>query len=283
MIEAITAVGLIAPPMRSDALLCASEAADYLTGHGIIVLCEDELEELLPACIPFSRADVKPQALVCLGGDGTILRGAQYAVQWNAPLVGINLGQVGFLAEIDKEDMLPAMDALLEGRFTEEARSLLEATTEDGRRFLALNDVVVTRGGYARLVTVRALVNGTLAGDYRADGLVIATPTGSTGYSLAAGGPIVSPDVDCMIITPICAHSLQHRPEVVPGSAEISLRLHKHDVMEGALQIDGRTCAQLHAGDGVQVRRAQERLRLIRMKNTGFFEIATRKLSDWAK
>ena len=278
-----TAIGLIAPPMRSDALLCASEAADWLAARRLIVLCEDDVEELLPACIPFSRADVIPQAIICLGGDGTILRAAQYAVRWNTPLLGINMGQLGFLAEVDREHMQDALAALLEGRYEEESRAMLEVTTEDGRRFLALNDAVVTRGGYARLVTVRALVDGSLAGDYRADGLIVATPTGSTGYSLAAGGPIISPDVDCMIITPICAHSLQHRPEVVPGSAEISLRLHKHDVMEGALQIDGRTCAQLHAGDRVQVRRAQERLRLIRMKNTGFFEIATRKLSDWAK
>lgn len=278
-----TAIGLIAPPMRSDALLCASEAADWLAARGLIVLCEDDVEELLPACIPFSRADVIPQAIICMGGDGTILRAAQYAVRWNTPLLGINLGQLGFLAEVDRERMQDALAALLEGRYEEESRAMLEVTTEDGKRFLALNDAVVTRGGYARLVTVRALVDGSLAGDYRADGLIVATPTGSTGYSLAAGGPIISPDVDCMIITPICAHSLQHRPEVVPGGAEITLRLDKHDVMEGALQIDGRTCAQLHAGDTVKVRRAKEKVRLIRMRSMGFFEIATRKLSDWAR
>ena len=135
----------------------------------------------------------------------------------------MNLGRVGFLAEGEADALPKLLDKVIRGDYETERRAVLSVQM-NGQSWYAINDVVMSRGGYARLITVTALVDGELAGHYIADGLVVATPTGSTGYSLSAGGPIISPKVDCMVLTPICAHSLQHRPTVVQGSAQIRLR-----------------------------------------------------------
>ena len=141
----------------------------------------------------------------------------------------------------------------------------------------------VCRGGYARLITVTALVDGALAGHYIADGLVVATPTGSTGYSLSAGGPIISPKVDCMVLTPICAHSLQHRPTVVQGSAQIRLLLGSDAPQSACLQVDGQTYAQLDDGAVVEISRADRTLQLIRTSDQPFFNLVREKLTEWTR
>ena len=138
-------------------------------------------------------------------------------------------------------------------------------------------------GGYARLITVTALVDGALAGHYIADGLVVATPTGSTGYSLSAGGPIISPKVDCMVLTPICAHSLQHRPTVVQGSAQIRLLLGSDAPQSACLQVDGQTYAQLDDGAVVEISRADRTLQLIRTSDQPFFNLVREKLTEWTR
>ncbi len=173
------------------------------------------------------------------------------------------------------------MRRLVRGEWEIEERSLL-AVSARGAEWTALNDAVLTRGGYPRLIRVRALVDGAWAGDFRADGLVVATPTGSTAYSLSAGGPIIAPGVDCMLITPICAHSLQHRPQVVPGGAAVTLRLSGAEPVRASLQIDGRDCGELGAGDSVEITRSAKALRLIRMAQGSFFDLVHRKLIEWA-
>jgi NAD+ kinase len=198
------------------------------------------------------------------------------------PLLGINLGRVGFLAEVEASELEAGLEKLLRGDFTEEARPLL-AIRRGEDTWEAMNDAVVSRGGYPRLIRVQILVDGCRAGTCRADGLVVATPTGSTGYSLSAGGPIVAPGVDCMIITPICAHSLQHRPQVVPGSALVRLRLDPGEPCTAALQVDGVDCALLHAGDEVEIRRSPRCVRLLRLGDRDFFGVVHRKLTEWTQ
>ena len=132
-------------------------------------------------------------------------------------------------------------------------------------KHLALNDCAISRGGYARLIGVTVQVNGQKAGFYRGDGLVVSTPTGATGYSLSAGGPLVMPDVDCILITPICAHSMQNRPMVVPGNAEIILHLQPDSEVTASLQIDGQTAGLLHSGDTVTIAKARKAVKLIRL------------------
>lgn len=275
-------IGLMVHGRREDARACAVQAAKFLQDAGVAVQAEDDAAQHLAGVTPFSQCREAPQAILTLGGDGTLLRGAQAAVKWDVPLLGINLGRVGFLAEAEKESLTDVLRMLLEGDFTLEERPLLQVTAGD-ESWLALNDAVISRGGYARLITVDTLVDGERTGRYVADGLVVATPTGSTGYSLSAGGPIVSPRVDAMILTPICAHSLQHRPCVVPMDAQIRLMLGTDMEQHACLEIDGQTCAQLTAGSQVHIRCADKRIRLIRTQSTRFFQLVQEKLAEWSR
>jgi len=275
-------IGLVVHTHRDDARAFAGRTAAYLKKSGVTVLAEDGLEEKINGVTAFSRAQEPPEVVVSLGGDGTLLRGVQYAIQWRVPLLGINMGRVGFLSEIEPEAMREALDALISGDYTLEERSLLQVAS-GGERWLALNDVVVSRGGYARLISVTTTVDDETAGRYHADGVIIATPTGSTGYSLSAGGPVISPRVDCMVITPVCAHSLQHRPVIVDGSAMIRLMLGSDAEQTASLQVDGQSRSRLTAGGTVTVCKAQETIRLIRLKPGRFFQLVRDKLTEWTR
>ena len=221
--ETLKRIGLIVHGGRADAPAYARRAVGALQSAGAQVWAErDAAAKLsLPALEEIQSVD----ALVSLGGDGTLLRAVQQAVRLQAPLMGINLGRVGFLTETEPERLEEAAQALVAGRYTLEERSLLHAQRErTGEGYLALNDVVVSRGGYARLIGVNVWVDGDQVGPFIADGLIVSTPTGSTGYSLSAGGPLVCPEVECMVLTPICAHSLQHRPVITSAAQTITAR-----------------------------------------------------------
>lgn len=275
-------VGLMVHGRRADAVAHAKRAVAYLQAAGVSVTAEDDAAPYLGADVtPFSKAH-GADVIITLGGDGTILRGAQYALLWDAALLGVNLGRVGFLAEVEPDMLEAALDAVIEGSCRTETRPVLEVQC-GGRTWYGLNDVVISRGGYSRLITIDALVDGDSAGRFVADGLIVATPTGSTGYSLSAGGPVVSPKVDCMVITPICAHTLQHRPCVVQGGARIQLCLRPEDVQSAALEVDGQTCAELSAGMTVDVQKDERVLRIIRMREGSFFQTVRDKLTEWTR
>ncbi len=263
-------IGLSAPSENRQAVEACDRAARWLTAHGAAVVREKDF------------ANQPMDALVAMGGDGTMLRCAKTAASLDVPMLGVNMGHMGFLTEVEADDLEEALDRLLSGEYAEEARVMLCVTWGD-RRFLALNDVVLTRGAYPRLIRVQAQVDGGWAGDYRADGLLVATPTGSTGYSLSAGGPIIAPAVDCMLITPICPHSLQHRPQVVAGDARVTLSLSTAESIRASLQIDGQHCAELREGDSVSVRKAETRVRLVRIRPDGFFDVVHQKLIEWSR
>ncbi len=278
--ESMLRIGFILHGKRPDALEFAHRAVKYLKSHGVSVFAEDEAADALNVP-PLSKAD-GADVILCLGGDGTLLRGMQLAFRWEAALMGINMGRLGFLTEAEPEDIEATLSALISGEYEVEERPVLHVTAGD-MHWHALNDVVVSRGGSARLTTVNAWVDGELSGRYVADGVIVATPTGSTGYSLSAGGPIVSPKVDCMVITPICAHTLQHRPAVVHGGAHITLELRAEDVQSAALQVDGQSCAQLNDGMQVEVRKDTRPIRLIRLKPKNFFQLVRDKLTEWTR
>ena len=272
-------IGLVMHSHRADALAYTVRAVKYLTARGAQVSAEDEAAARL-GVTPFCDMQEAPDVILCMGGDGTILRGGQYALKWHAPLLGVNLGNMGFLAETESEDMEGTLDRLLCGDYELEARPLLSVES-GGERWLALNDVVISRGGYSRLITLTALVDGEAAGRYVADGVILATPTGSTGYSLSAGGPVIAPKVDCMVITPICAHSLQHRPTVVHGDAAIQLILGADAEQSAVLEVDGQSKGSLSCGDTVQIHRAAETIRLVRLRRGMFFQTLRDKLVEW--
>ena len=272
-------IGLVMHSHRADALAYTVRAVKYLTARGAQVSAEDEAAARL-GVTPFCDMQEAPDVILCMGGDGTILRGGQYALKWHAPLLGVNLGNMGFLAETESEDMEGTLDRLLCGDYELEARPLLSVES-GGERWLALNDVVISRGGYSRLITLTALVDGEAAGRYVVDGVILATPTGSTGYSLSAGGPVIAPKVDCMVITPICAHSLQHRPTVVHGDAAIQLILGADAEQSAVLEVDGQSKGSLSCGDTVQIHRAAETIRLVRLRRGMFFQTLRNKLVEW--
>ena len=275
-------IGLVVHGHLGDAQEYAHRAASLLQSLGAVVLAEDGVAAWLPGTTPFSAAPEAPDALVSLGGDGTILRGVQYALKWNVPLLGVNLGRKGFLAEVEPQGIEEALKRLIDRDYALEERPLLSVSFGGGE-WLALNDVVVSRGGYARLIGVTTLVDGELAGRYLADGVIVATPTGSTGYSLSAGGPIIAPGVDGMVVTPICAHSLQHRPCVVGGSAVIRLELDDDEEQTASLQVDGQSRTEMTAGMAVEIRRSREKVRFIRMQPEQFFGVVRGKLAEWSQ
>ena len=273
-------IGLILHSRREDALEYAARIVRYLTKRGISVCAEDAFAADLSVA-PFSSVN-GADIIVSLGGDGTLLRGVPYALDWKAALLGINMGRVGFLTEAEPGDIEAALEAVISGSYEVETRPVLHVSAGD-QHWHALNDVVLSRGGRARLTTINAWVDGELSGRYVADGVVVATPTGSTGYSLSAGGPIVSPKVECMIITPICAHTLQHRPTVVHGGAEIVLELNPDDMQTASLQVDGQSCMELDSGMRAEIRMDTRPIRLIRLKPHNFFQLVRDKLTEWTR
>lgn len=276
-------VGLMVHVKRQDAVNYAKQAISYLRQAGVDVIAEEDAAPLLGTDVQsFSQSCSKPDVVITLGGDGTLLRGAQYAMKWDALLLGINLGRVGFLAEIDPDCLEAALKSVIAGEYATQTRPVLRVSS-GGDHWYAVNDVVVSRGGYARLITINALVDGESSGRYVADGLVVATPTGSTGYSLSAGGPIISPNVDCLVITPICAHTLQHRPSVVQGSADICLELLPDEQQSASLQVDGQSRAVLTAGMSVRICKDERSLRLIHIKEGSFFQLVRDKLTEWTQ
>lgn len=273
-------IGLILHSRRDDALKLASRAVAFLRERQVEVCAEDEFCQML-GVQPLSGVD-QVDVLVSMGGDGTLLRGVQYAFRLDAALLGINLGRVGFLTETEPAEIEHSLEAVISGCYEIEKRSVLHVDAGE-QHWHALNDVVLSRGGRPRLTTINAWVDDELSGRYVADGVIVATPTGSTGYSLSAGGPIVSPGVDCMVITPICAHTLQHRPTVVHGGAGIILELLPGDMQTASLQVDGQSCMELSSGMRAVIRKDERPVRLIRLKRQQFFQLVRDKLTEWTR
>lgn len=220
-------------------------------------------------------------AVISLGGDGTLLRAMQYAMKADVPLLGINMGRVGFLTEIEPRQLEESVQKLCAGAFYIEERMLLSVMVNQGAPILSLNDAVINRG--SRLIAVNAYVSDDLIGRYVADGVIVASPTGSTGYSLSAGGPVISPDVKCMVISPICPHTLQHRPVVVSARETVRLELDGEDGQGIYLSIDGQTTVPLGGRDTVYVTCAENTGKLIRLNKPHFFTLVREKLTEWSR
>ena len=256
---------------REEAKKAALQMEEGLRGAGWHVFYPQR-GETSPAC----------RIVITFGGDGTLLVGARSAIRYGCPLLGIHLGTVGFLTEGEPEQLKKLMTAVLNSAYTTERRGLLRVTVNRNREsFLALNDAVVTRGGFARLIQVETRINQEHWGTFIADGVIAATPTGSTGYSLSAGGPVVAPGVECMVITPVCAHSLQHCPCIVPENARIRLVLNREREQTAELQIDGQSMESLRTGDEIHITGTDKKIRLIRIHPYDFFGLMRRKLSEW--
>ncbi len=251
--------------------------------EGIQLYFEPDLHSLASAGAPLTAA-VLPQLdlLITLGGDGTLLRGARMVAPYGVPVLGINLGRLGFLTSISPEELEASLEALRRGEIILDERMVLEARAEGGDgadhgTFLALNDAVLHKGGFARVIRLAVFADGEEVGTYSADGIILSTPTGSTAYSLSAGGPIVSPSIDCIIATPICPHTLAVRPLVLPAEETVTVEVLSPSE-ELILTVDGQDGANLSPGDRLVVRRASSPLCLVRFPGQSFFSTLRRKL-----
>ena len=275
-------VGVVGNPRYAELPPILRLLAEICPGRGITLFTDEGLEGAWPKA-PAPITGAKLDALITLGGDGTLLRGARRLAGQEVPILGINLGRVGFLTTAARDSVGPAVEALAAGRYAIERRQVLRAVIQgaDGEeRALthALNDVVVHKGGVARVVRMRVLIGAEEVGPYSADGIVVATPTGSTAYSLSAGGPIVVPGVEALVVTPICAHTLAVRPLVIPATSDVTLEPIAPWADDLLVSFDGQVGTTLLAGDKVNVRRADHRVLLVRLEGDGFFEVMRRKL-----
>ena len=216
-----------------------------------------------------------------LGGDGTLLSVAKETAAAGVPVCGINLGHLGFLTHIEVAQLVQGLEKLVTGSYLIEERLMLDSFIRRDDRLItlppALNDVVVTKGGFARLIRLNLFVAGQLTESYPADGLIVSTPTGSTGYSLSAGGPIISPQLNVMVITPICPHSLNARPLIVSAEEEVHITLQtNHD--DVALTVDGQRVYSLLPDDTVELKRSPHKALLVRFPDSGFYQTLHAKL-----
>lgn len=250
---------------RGYEVFVAREAADEL---GIRGYQRAELTELI-------------DVLIVLGGDGTMLSAARLVAERGIPILGVNLGGLGFITEVNRKEVFSAMETMLEGKCQVEERIMLSASIlrhgEVLNTYSVLNDVVITKGALARIIELETFIENSYVTTYRADGLIISTPTGSTAYNLSAGGPIVHPAQDCIVITPICPHTLSNRPIVVPGDycMEVCLKSESEDVF---LTLDGQVGMSLAQGDIITVKKSPYKTRLLIPCEREYFQILREKL-----
>lgn len=223
----------------------------------------------------------RSQCILVFGGDGTMLRAARMVAKSGTPIIGINLGHMGFLTEIDVPEALPALENILEGHYHIEERMMLEAQVyRQGRaieNMLGLNDSVIAKGAISRPIHLKTYINDEYVNGYHADGLIIASPTGSTAYSLSAGGPLTPPGYDLMLVTPICPHSLWVRPVVVPPDSVVRVELISNHG-EAMLTVDGQFGFSLRPNDKIVVGRSQRKAKFLRLMDRSFFEVLRKKL-----
>ena len=238
---------------------------------GFDIFESDDNEEL------FKNIDMA----VVLGGDGTILSLAEYSAKYSVPLLGFNYGHLGYLAELNK-DQIEDFSKIAQGEYKIEERIMLNVeVVRDGKQIYhsnALNDAVVTKGLLSKMVHILLEIDGKYTGDYYSDGIIVSTPTGSTAYSLSAGGPIVEPKLNIMVITPICAHSTNARPMVISDEQTIKLTVDIYHGEDVVLMCDGKEPLKLCHGDEIYVTKSQYKTKLIRLNESNFFDILNKKL-----
>jgi NAD+ kinase len=277
-------IGIISRPRRSNLSEVVPSLLPWLEDRGIHVVYDQETAtSLAEPSEGRSREQVAAASdlLLVLGGDGTLLAAARVAAPKGIPILPINMGSLGFLTSFMLEELYPALEDILAGRLTISERVMLHAELQRGDKILdkqtVLNEVVINKGALARMIELELSIDKDFVCRYRADGLIVASPTGSTAYSLSAGGPIVHPSVESFIITPICPHTLSDRPVVVGDTSIIEVKL-SAGTESVFLTLDGQKGIPLQATDRVRISRAQQLLKLIQTPNKSYFEILRNKL-----
>lgn len=277
------AVGIISKPKKEDICAVAPQLLDWLARHKIRAVCDEETARCLDRSdgVPREHIPAQVDLLVVLGGDGTFLAAVRLLENRNVPLLGVNLGHLGFLTEITVEEIYQVLDAVLADRHRLSRRAMLAAEVERGGRriaaYHALNDVVLHKAAIARIIELDVSIDAAFVSTIRADGLIVGSPTGSTAYSLSAGGPIVVPSVEAMVITPIAPHMLTNRPLIVPGGSVIEVQLRTADETVH-ITVDGQVGEEVHRGDRLRVRRSERGVELVVSPQRDYFAVLRDKL-----
>jgi NAD+ kinase len=281
----IKTIGLAPNPRKAEAVELTRRLADWLEEQHIRVLVIDEAATLIgrPQSAASDEKLVAADLLVVLGGDGTLLRWNRLAAPLGTPMIGINFGRYGFITEVAPDAAQAALTSVLEGRYTVSERVVLSASVSRGGQiagtFLGLNDIVVSKGPLARILNWHTYINDKFIVTHAADGMIVATPTGSTAYSMSAGGPVIHPDVSVLTITPICPHTLSGRSLVVPDTERVKIvGEHGSESAEMMLTVDGQLGEHLVNGDVVEVCKADFKSKLVQVETDSFYTKLTTRL-----
>ncbi|HKV06469.1 MAG TPA: NAD(+)/NADH kinase [Candidatus Acidoferrales bacterium] len=280
----IRSAGIICKPNRDLVSSVVPPLIAWLRGRKLEVLIDRETQACIDPATPALAREVlgeRVELLVVLGGDGTLLSAARALASHKVPILAVNLGGLGFLTSVTLDELYPLLEQVLAGKHRTSERMMLDAEIvrdgKPGERQCALNDAVANKAALARMLDFDVYVDGNHVGRHRADGLVVATPTGSTAYSLAAGGPIIDPDLDAFVITPICPHMLTNRPLVIPDTARIDLDFAAAEEPV-YMTLDGQIGFQLEPKDRVTITKSKNRVVLIRPPSKTYFEVLRSKL-----
>jgi NAD+ kinase len=282
-------VGVVVKPHQPDALKTICRLVEWLNAHSITLVGTPDLEkervEHETGCAVESVTNEelagRVDLIIVLGGDGTMIATARMVGDREVPVLGINYGSLGYLAEFRMEEMFPALASILEGNYQLDSRVMLAAEIfRDGEQLMqtrVLNDVVINKSALARIIEIEVNLNSQFVNSFRADGLIVSTPTGSTAYNLSAGGPVIYPSMNAVVITPICPFTLSNRPIVVPDDAVIELCL-KTPKEEVALTLDGQAGFPLEVEDRIVIRKSRTSFKLVQPMNRNYFDVLRDKL-----
>lgn len=283
----MNSIGLIPNWQKENTALVVEKIKDFFAHRGIQLLVAGNEQNRFTGDVSLAEEldswRERINLVIVVGGDGTILKAARDLAHWDVPILGINVGHKGFLAEIEVEQMDRYLQYIIAGRFEYQNRMMLEAKVQRGPKilghYLALNDIVVSRGPFSRIVQVDTFVNADFLESYSGDGVIVASPTGSTGYSLSAGGPIVNPSMELLVITPICPHTLNNRSVIVTGSEQILMRVNSR-LAQVVLTVDGQLGFALEDDDEVLVYRSERKAKLVQFKDNSFYRLLHQKLKS---
>lgn len=280
-------IGIIANLEKDKKLEVTKRIIHWLREKQVNILYDEELSRELALTEAsycneylFKNSDI----IIVLGGDGTLLNVARQVSCQEVPLFGINLGHLGFLTEAEVSDMYICLEKMLEGDYRIEKRMMLEAFVENDdeltQNFIALNDIVISKGNFARLLSYRIFINNNFVDFYSADGVIVSSPTGSTAYSLSAGGPIVAPEVEVLLVTPICPHTLHSRSLLVSHKDLVRIEVCKNSNTDVIMTVDGQNGIKIKPGDIVTVKQSKYYANLVKLNNRSFFDVLRAKMSE---
>ncbi len=285
----IKRIGVVVKPHQPDALATLCRLTEWLNARGIKLIgsldVDRERIEHETGCVVETVKDEDlaegVDLMLVLGGDGTMIATARMVGDMEVPVIGVNYGGLGYLAEFPIEELFSALEAILNGQYEVEPRVMLAVELQRGEELVTktrvLNDVVINKSALARIIEIEAYLNNQFVNSFRADGLIVSTPTGSTAYNLSAGGPVIYPSMNAIVITPICPFTLSNRPIVVPDDSFIDVRLKTRNE-EVALTLDGQVGFPLQAGDKIVIRKSKTTFNLVQPANKNYFDVLRDKL-----